>query len=75
MFALSKRYDISFNDIGATQLKLDCKSAVKIRIEIQWLADSQNVRKKAILRSYSLYIVCIFSHTLIQSQTFDTGPL
>ena len=54
-FALSERYGISFNDIGTRNFKLDCKRAVKIRFESQWLADSQNVRKNSILRSYSLY--------------------
>ena len=55
VFALSERYGISFNDIGTRNFKLDCKRAVKIRFESQWLADSQNVRKTPILRSYSLY--------------------
>ena len=55
VFALSERYGISFNDIGTRNFKLDCKRAVKIRLESQWLADSQNVRKTPILRSYSLY--------------------
>ena len=53
--ALSERYGISFNDIGTRNFKLDCKRAVKIRFESQWLADSQNLRKNPILRSYTLY--------------------
>ena len=55
VFALSEQYGISFNDIGTRKFKLDCKRAVKIRFESQWLADSQNVRKNPILWSYSLY--------------------
>ena len=55
VFSLSGRYGISFNDIDKRNFKLDCKRTVKIRFESQWLADSQNVRKIPILRSYSLY--------------------
>ena len=55
VFALSERYGISFNDIGTRNFKLDCKRAVKLRFESQWLADSHDVSKNPILRSYSLY--------------------
>ena len=52
---LSKRYGINFNEINSINFKLECKRAVKTHFESQWVADTQNLPKNPILRSYSLY--------------------
>ena len=52
---LSKRYGINFNEINSRNFKLECKRAVKTHFESQWVADTQNLPKNPILRSYSLY--------------------
>ena len=55
MSELSKRYGINFNEINSSNLKLECKRAVKTRFESQWEADNQNLAQNPILKSYSLY--------------------
>ena len=52
---LSKRYGINFNEINSRNFKLECKRAVKTHFESRWVADTQNLPKNPILRSYSLY--------------------